>query len=218
MSSNPVAERRRGGFLNREYITTRFYARGTISKAFVFKHRAIDGTRIYEGFITVDDNFRPNQVRVVADEEKVKNLEVGERVKITGTFRSSNTIDQDGLTTHLLIYLYAIRIEKTDSRHEDFTEIYIRGNICQIDKIRPMRYSEEWEFSYDYRIDFKIKGKNGERTFIAPCRAFNDLAKQIEAMKLGMNVCIRGEWCCRRYPASDGTMKTTYEIVVRELL
>ena len=218
MSSNPIAERRRKDFLDKEYITTRFYARGIISVPFTFKHKAIDGVLIYESFITVNNEYGEYAVRVMANEEQVGDLKVGDRIKISGTFRSMNTIDEEGATTHLKIYLYAMNIEKTDYRFEDYTEIYIRGNVCQIDKIRPMKYMEEWEFDYEERLDFKIKGKNGARTFIAPCRAFDDLAKQIEGMELGTKICIKGEWCCRRYLAADGTMQTTNEIIVKELL
>ena len=215
---NPVTRSRRKKFISEKHLPTRFYLRGTISQPFKFSHEAVDGKRFCESFIDVNDEYGTIKVRVMAEEKDIMGFEEGDRVKITGSFRSSNTVDKERQCTHLKIYLFVIKIVRDDSDFEDFTEVYIRGVICRIDKVREIKYTSEREYPYNKKIDFEIKGHNGPRAFIAPVRAYDDLAEQIAGMSLGARICIRGVWVTREYLSSNDTMETTYEVVIKEIL
>lgn len=140
-------------------------------------------------------------------------ISVGDRVKISGQFRSYNNFTNVG--NRLILTVFVKDIEKTEEEEENSNSICLNGYICKQPVYRTTPFGREIA-----DILLAVNRSYNKSDYI-PCIAWGRNAKFAENLKIGDNVIIKGRIQSREYQKkiseTEFENKTAYEVSVSKL-
>lgn len=190
---------------------------GTIDGEFLFDHITHD-IKFYTFTICIPRlSGTIDRVRVIISEDIIMNKEYldGDKVKITGQFRSYNGYEHG--EKRLFLYVFAKNICKVESANEDENEteqkpnlLYLDGYICKAPVYRITPSNKEI-------TDILVAvNRNYNKSDYIPVIAWGKDARFAKKLKVGDNVRISGRIQSRNYQkriSDEETIdETTYEI------
>jgi len=140
-------------------------------------------------------------------------ISVGDRVRISGQFRSYNNFTNVG--NRLILTVFVKDIEKTEKEDENSNSICLNGYICKQPVYRTTPFGREIA-----DILLAVNRSYNKSDYI-PCIAWGRNAKFAENLKIGDNVIIKGRIQSREYQKkvseTEVENKTAYEVSVSKL-
>ncbi len=140
-------------------------------------------------------------------------IQVGDKVKISGQFRSYNNFSNVG--NRLILTVFVKDIEKTEEEEENSNFIYLNGYICKQPVYRTTPFGREIA-----DILLAVNRSYNKSDYI-PCIAWGRNAKYAETLKIGDNVIIKGRIQSREYQKkiseTEVESKTAFEVSVAKL-
>lgn len=140
-------------------------------------------------------------------------LQIGEKVRIEGQFRSYNNFTNVG--NRLILTVFVRHIERMDEEEESVNSIYLNGYICKQPVYRTTPFGREI-------ADVLIAvNRSYNKSDYIPCIVWGRNAKYAETLKVGDNVVIKGRIQSRDYQKkiseTEVETKTAYEVSVSRL-
>lgn len=140
-------------------------------------------------------------------------IQPGNRVRISGQFRSYNNFSNVG--NRLILTVFVKSIEKTEEEEENSNSICLNGYICKQPIYRTTPFGREIA-----DILLAVNRSYNKSDYI-PCIAWGRNAKFAEKLKIGDNVIIKGRIQSREYQKkiseNEVENKTAYEVSVAKL-
>lgn len=140
-------------------------------------------------------------------------IQVGDKVRISGQFRSYNNFSNVG--NRLILTVFVKDIEKTEEEEENSNSIYLNGYICKQPVYRTTPFGREIA-----DILLAVNRSYNKSDYI-PCIAWGRNAKYAETLKIGDNVIIKGRIQSREYQKkiseTEVESKTAFEVSVAKL-
>ncbi len=140
-------------------------------------------------------------------------ISIGDRVKISGQFRSYNNFTNVG--NRLILTVFVKDIEKTEEEEGNSNSICLNGYICKQPVYRTTPFGREIA-----DILLAVNRSYNKSDYI-PCIAWGRNAKFAENLKIGDNVIIKGRIQSREYQKkiseTEFENKTAYEVSVSKL-
>lgn len=190
---------------------------GKIVSGFEFSHE-LRGEKFYEATIAVKrlsgnvDLLKLLVAEYIAD----KNKDIcGTIVKVMGTFRSHNSVDEG--KNKLLLNVYVDDIEKIDVCEDNSTknEILLNGYLCKTPIYRKTPLGREIA-----ELFIAVNRPYGKADYI-PCIAWGRQAEQIEKAPAGTHVKLTGRIQSREYvkalSETESETRIAYEVSVRTI-
>jgi len=188
---------------------------GFVAGNLEFSHE-VHGENFYKVCISSDrlsDN--KDEIVVTISERLISDIDlcVGEKVEITGQFRSYNNYSGEG--SRLILTLFAREIRMADECELSENEIYLNGYICKPAIYRVTPFGREIA-----DILLAVNRAYNKSDYI-PCIAWGRNAKFVETLPVGANIKIWGRMQSRKYQKKidEETVveKTAYEVSVSKL-
>lgn len=188
---------------------------GTVASEPEFSHEVYE-----ESFYTfMLDTPRLSQIRdtiKITISEKFltgDGIRIGDKVRISGQFRSYNNFSNVG--NRLILTVFVKNIEKTEEEEENSNLICLNGYICKQPVYRTTPFGREIA-----DILLAVNRSYNKSDYI-PCIAWGRNAKFAETLKVGDNVIIKGRIQSREYQKkineTETESKTAYEVSVTKL-
>jgi len=143
-------------------------------------------------------------------------INVGDKLKIDGQFRSYNNFTNVG--NRLVLTVFVKNIERLDPFREDeenINSIYLNGYICKQPVYRTTPFGREIA-----DILLAVNRSYNKSDYI-PCIAWGRNAKYAEALKIGDNVVVKGRIQSREYQKkiseTEVENKTAFEVSLARL-
>ena len=143
-------------------------------------------------------------------------INVGDKLKIDGQFRSYNNFTNVG--NRLILTVFVKNIERLDPFREDeenINSIYLNGYICKQPVYRTTPFGREIA-----DILLAVNRSYNKSDYI-PCIAWGRNAKYAEALKIGDNVVVKGRIQSREYQKkiseTEVENKTAFEVSLARL-
>lgn len=133
-------------------------------------------------------------------------------LKIDGYFRSRNFMGEDG-KHHTALYMYATAIETIAEISEDVptNQIFIRGYICKKPVFRTTPAGRQIT-----DVIIAIPRPTNGSDYI-PCILWNDQARIMKSLEVGMGVALLGRVQSREYVNKKEEQHTAYEVSVSRI-
>lgn len=145
--------------------------------------------------------------RILCDED----YKVGDRIKISGQFRSYNNYSEVG--NRLILTLFAKTIERADAERY-LNEIELNGFLCKPPVYRTTPFGREIT-----DMLLAVNRTHNKSDYI-PCIAWGRNAKFAQRLNVGDNIIVTGRMQSREYQKKtedDVITKTAYEISVSKI-
>lgn len=140
-------------------------------------------------------------------------LQIGDKVKISGQFRSYNNFSNVG--NRLILTVFVKDIQKYEYEEENLNSIYLNGYICKQPVYRTTPFGREIA-----DILLAVNRSYNKSDYI-PCIAWGRNAKYADSFNVGDNVIIKGRIQSREYQKkisdTETESKTAYEVSVAKL-
>lgn len=139
---------------------------------------------------------------------------IGEKVKITGTFRSYNKHTETG--NHLILSVFADEIVCAENDEPDENEIHLGGYIC-----KEVRYRETPFHRNVSDILLAVNRRSGKSDYI-PCIVWGRSAKIANSLNIGAKISLFGRIQSREYQKKlengEVETRTAYEVSASKFL
>lgn len=178
------------GILNRVTLT------GVLQTDFVLEHESF-GKKFYMSEIKVARLSGATDVMtLLAEEEQMKQFKSGDRITVSGSFRSFNRTVNGKQRLYLNVLAKEIRLVSKEMPDENSIELY--GMVAQ----KP--YARQSSRTKTSITDFQLiaEREHGKSDFI-PCIAWNRNAEEAAKLKKGDYVKLEGRIQSRVVPTSD---------------
>ena len=145
--------------------------------------------------------------RILCDDD----YKIGDKIKITGQFRSYNNYTDTG--NRLILTLFAKTIEKAENEHYN-NEIILNGFLCKEPVYRTTPFGREIT-----DILLAVNRTHNKSDYI-PCIAWGRNAKFAQRLQIGDNIVITGRMQSREYQKKiddDIITRTAYEISISKI-
>ncbi len=188
---------------------------GFVASELSFSHEV--HTEVFYRFAVSCERLSENKdtILVTISERLLDKLElsVGNRIEVTGQFRSYNNYSGIGNKLVLTLFAKSIRIAYDSEMCEN--EIYLNGYIC-----KPVVYRVT-PFGREIADILVAVNRAYNKSDYIPCIAWGRNAKYVSSLDVGTNIKIRGRMQSREYQkrVSDEEVitKTAYEVSVSNL-
>ncbi len=183
---------------------------GTFEEEISFSHE-IYGEKFFKIFMNVSrkSNTVDRLPVLVSDRLCDLNVYKGQKVCVTGEFRSKNIEGEDG-KRHLQLFVFAIEVEVVEELTEDENEILLEGYICKEVVYRNTPLGREIS-------DMLLAVNRRYKTAYIPCIAWGRNARFCKDLEVGTKIEIRGRIQSREYTNLAGENKTAYELSIAKL-
>ena len=189
---------------------------GTIEDEFTFNHE-IYGEKFYTFTLRIPRlSGTYDNIRVMISERLIINgiFCVGDKVEITGQFRSYNCTEPDGNRLILTVFARDI-VPATDCDSKNPNQLYLNGYICKAPVYRTTPFGREI-------TDLLLAvNRSYNKSDYIPIIAWGRNARFAKELQVGDNVKIRGRIQSREYQKklnNDETItKTAYEVSVNRM-
>lgn len=181
---------------------------GTIVEGLTFSHKSYD-----EEFYTIKiETKRTSEaidtINVVLSERLIdmSTIKLGNKVRITGQFRSHND------NTHLLLWIFATNVQSTSD--EDENTISLTGYLCKEPVYRKTPMGREI-------CDVLLAvNRQYQKSDYIPCIVWGRNAKYLADKEIGSEVTLKGRIQSRNYIkrlGNDEENRTAYEVSVAQV-
>lgn len=191
-----------------DYIINQIRLCGTMETAPAFSHEN-HGRRFYSFFLGVERlSGTLDRLRILADQQLLEEADAawGERVLVTGQIRSFNQPSETG--RHLIISVYAERLELTDAEPENLATL--TGVLCRDPIYRRTPLGRE------ICDGMLAVNRPYHRTDYLPCIFWGRAAREISRLSVGARITLTGRLQSREYtkllPEGESIRRTAYEI------
>ena len=189
---------------------------GTIEDEFVFNHE-IYGEKFYTFTLRIPRlSGTYDNIRVMISERLIINgiFSIGDKVEITGQFRSYNCNEPDGNRLILTVFARDI-VSVPDSDGKNPNQLYLNGYICKAPVYRTTPFGREI-------TDLLLAvNRSYNKSDYIPIIAWGRNARFAKELQVGDNVKVRGRIQSREYQKklnNDETItKTAYEVSVNRM-
>ncbi|MCC8168803.1 MAG: single-stranded DNA-binding protein, partial [Oscillospiraceae bacterium] len=184
---------------------------GTIEEEFVFNHESY-GEKFYTSTVRIPRKSNAcDNIRIMVSERLTINnsFKIGDKVKVTGQFRSYNNYKDGG--NKLILTVFAKDIEHSDGENEESSNsLFINGFICKPPVYRTTPLGREI-------TDLLIAiNRSYNKSDYIPIIIWGRNARFAQSLDVGDNVKINGRIQSREYQKKlpDGQLipKTAYEV------
>ncbi len=143
-------------------------------------------------------------------------INIGDKLKIEGQFRSYNNFTNVGNRLILTVFVKSIeRLEPLQDEEENINSIYLNGYICKQPIYRTTPFGREIA-----DILLAVNRSYNKSDYI-PCIAWGRNAKYAETLKIGDNVVVKGRIQSREYQKkiseTEVECKTAFEVSLARL-
>ena len=143
-------------------------------------------------------------------------INIGDRLKIEGQFRSYNNFTNIGNRLILTVFVKSIeRLGNSDDEEQNINSIYLNGYICKQPIYRTTPFGREIA-----DILLAVNRSYNKSDYI-PCIAWGRNAKYAETLSIGDNVVVKGRIQSREYQKkiseTDVECKTAFEVSLSRL-
>ncbi|NLY43468.1 MAG: single-stranded DNA-binding protein [Clostridiaceae bacterium] len=191
---------------------------GTVNSALNYSHE-VYGEGFYEFTLKVPRLSEINDyIPVTVSERLIKdmNLKVGERVEISGQFRSYNNYSNaSGNRLILTVFAKDIKILEPDKKVKNPNYIYLNGYICKVPVYRTTPFGREIS-----DILLAVNRSYNKSDYI-PCIAWGRNARYSATLKVGENIKIWGRIQSREYQKkisnTETITRTAYEVSISKM-
>lgn len=187
---------------------------GYVASDLEFSHEV--HTEGFYRFIIMSNRLSENKDTVVVTiSERILTgieLNVGEKIEITGQFRSYNNYSGNG--SKLILTLFAKEIRIADDCEKCENEIFLNGYIC-----KPVIYRVT-PFGREIADILVAVNRAYNKSDYIPCIAWGRNAKFVNTLPVGTNIKILGRMQSRDYQkkiSEEVITKTAYEVSVSKL-
>ncbi len=189
---------------------------GCVNSYLEFSHE-VHGERFYIFQVKVNRLSDNHDLLTVTVSERILSdleLHVGDKVEITGQFRSYNNYTDQG--NRLVLTLFAKDICPPDAVTADANEIYLNGFLCKSPIYRTTPFGREIA-----DLLLAVNRAYSKSDYI-PCIAWGRNARYVKNLAVGQNVKIWGRMQSREYQKKlseeETVTKTAYEVSISKLI
>lgn len=186
---------------------------GDLESEFTFSHESY-GECFYSFSVKIPRLSESSDIITVTASERIlcdENYKIGDKVKITGQFRSYNNYSDVG--NKLILTLFAKTIEKTETERY-LNEIILNGFLCKEPVYRTTPFGREIT-----DILLAVNRTHNKSDYI-PCIAWGRNAKFAQRLQVGDNIVITGRMQSRQYQKKledEVITRTAYEISISKI-
>lgn len=198
-----------------ENLLTNNYAEavGELDSEFTYSHESY-GECFYSFKVRIPRLSDSADIIVVTASERIlcdEDYKVGDRIKITGQFRSYNNYGDVG--NRLILTLFAKTMERAENEKYS-NEIELNGFLCKPPVYRTTPFGREIT-----DILLAVNRTHNKSDYI-PCIAWGRNAKFAQRLEVGDNIAVSGRMQSREYQKKtedDVVTKVAYEISVSKI-
>ena len=198
-----------------ENLLTNNYAEavGELDSEFTYSHESY-GECFYSFKVRIPRLSDSADIIVVTASERIlcdEDYKVGDRIKITGQFRSYNNYGDVG--NRLILTLFAKTMERAENEKYS-NEIELNGFLCKPPVYRTTPFGREIT-----DILLAVNRTHNKSDYI-PCIAWGRNAKFAQRLEVGDNIAVSGRMQSREYQKKtedDIVTKVAYEISVSKI-
>ena len=198
-----------------ENLLTNNYAEavGELDSEFAYSHESY-GECFYSFKVRIPRLSDSADIIVVTASERIlcdEDYKVGDRIKITGQFRSYNNYGDVG--NRLILTLFAKTMERAENEKYS-NEIELNGFLCKPPVYRTTPFGREIT-----DILLAVNRTHNKSDYI-PCIAWGRNAKFAQRLEVGDNIAVSGRMQSREYQKKtedDIVTKVAYEISVSKI-
>lgn len=188
---------------------------GLVNSYLEYSHE-VHGERFYTFMVTVERlSENHDEICVTVSERILADvaLNIGDKIEVTGQFRSYNNYTDSGNRLLLTLFARDIRPVPVDTCHSN--EIYLNGYLCKQPVYRTTPFGREIA-----DILLAVNRAYNKSDYI-PCIAWGRNARYVKNLSVGQNLKIWGRMQSREYQkrlSEEQTVtKTAYEVSISRL-
>lgn len=188
---------------------------GVITKDFQYSHE-VYGEKFYVSAVESKRTSRASDFVPITVSERLVDVDAawaGQKVTITGSFRSYNKYTETG--KHLILSVFVDEIKCVDNSDRDENEIHLDGYICKEAQYRETPLGREIA-----DVLLAVNRPYGKSDYI-PCIAWGRNARYASGLDVGTRISITGRVQSREYLKrfeNDTTeIRVAYEVSAQEI-